>query len=90
LFTSMMTRPAINASTAKLLNVAWTMAPWFFWVAVWVGCRIRTASVTARRPAEFRRGWAEKRIKGFMKTLAQTEETNKRTPAWARIPVPRC
>jgi len=49
---------------------------------------MRMDSVRKSRPAEFRRGCAEKKIKGLRKTLAQTEATSKISPACAMPAVP--
>lgn len=43
-----------------------------FWAGEWVGWRIRMAWVVRRMPALLRRGWAEKRMTGWMRTEAQT------------------
>lgn len=44
--------------------------------------------VRTRRPPELRRGWAEKRMRGLRKTLAQTEAVRRRMPACAITAVP--
>jgi hypothetical protein len=44
--------------------------------------------VSRRIPPEFRRGWAEKRIRSPRKTLAQTEATSRMRPTWAITAVP--
>ena len=43
-----------------------------FWPGEWVGWRTRMAWVVSRRAAELRRGWAEKRLRSWRKTEAQT------------------
>jgi len=43
-----------------------------FWPGECVGWRIRIAWVVRRMPALLRRGWAEKRMRGWMKMEAQT------------------
>jgi hypothetical protein len=64
------------------------MVPERFCVAVCVGCKMRRDSTRKRRPAELRRGCAEKKIKSLRKMLAQIRGMRRATPAWARIAVP--
>ncbi len=45
--------------------------------------------VRTSKPPEFRRGCAEKRMRGLRKTLAQTEAVRRTIPAWAITAVPR-
>jgi len=67
----MMMRPARRARMEVLLRTEWMFVPVRFWVGEWVGWRIRIAWVVRRRPAELRRGWAEKRMRGWRKAEAQ-------------------
>lgn len=53
-----------------------------------MGWRIKIAWVMNRRPAELRRGCAEKRIRSCRKMDAQTEATRRIMPAWATTAVP--
>jgi hypothetical protein len=65
-------RPARRARTEVPLRTEWMFVPVRFWAGEWVGWRIRMAWVVRRMPALLRRGWAEKRMTGWMKTEAQT------------------
>ena len=64
-------RPARRVNTEVPLMTACMFVPWCFCFGAWVGWRIRIAWVVRRRPAEFKRGCAEKRMSGWMKTEAQ-------------------
>lgn len=56
---------------AKMLKEKCARVPRFFWGGVCVGCRIRMAWTRAKRAVLFRRGWAEKRMMGWRKTVVQ-------------------
>lgn len=78
---SMTMSPATRASRATLLRMKCETVPLRFCSGVCVGWRRRMDCVRTRRPPVFRRGWAEKRISGLRKTLAQTEAVRRRMPA---------
>ena len=69
---SMMTRPARSEMTPVMFRTAWMFVPWCFCLGECVGWRTRIAWVTRRMPAEFRRGWAEKRLREWRNIEAQT------------------
>lgn len=45
-------------------------------------------SVKTSRPEDWRRGWAENKIREWRKMLAQTEAVSRMMPAWAITAVP--
>jgi hypothetical protein len=72
LFSSMMTRPAVRAVAPAVWKRAWARVPERFCAAVWVGCRTRAAWIESRKPAELRRGCAEKKMSFWEKMAPQT------------------
>lgn len=68
---SIIIRAASSARTEVVFKMAWMCVPRDFWCGVWVGWRRRMAWVDRRREALLRRGWAEKRMRGWMKMEAQ-------------------
>ena len=85
---SMMTRPERRAERPTRWKRKWMVVPVRFCSGVCVGWRISAAWVTTRRPAELRRGCAEKKMSLWEKMAPQMMAARIQIPAWAMAAVP--